>query len=162
MNDKLYIFDPPSGVNNFHDILAVLVAVYPPLYSLDIIPERVRYLFRECPATATQPAPVQLAIQDDEATIDDLVRAMMTTPGTMRGFAIAILQHVRAGKVRGLTTTVEAQDALTTEFHAHQAEVQRLRDLLREALPHVERSAFSFRATEGLAERIAAECGKEK
>jgi hypothetical protein len=42
------------------------------------------------------------------------------------------------------------------------AEVQRLRDLLREAQPHVERSAFSFRVTEGLAERIAAECSKEK
>lgn len=47
MTTSRYIFDPQPGTNNFHDILAALVAVFPPLYSLDIIPERLRYMFRE-------------------------------------------------------------------------------------------------------------------
>ena len=83
MTDTRYIFDPQPGTNNFHDILAALVAVYPPLYSLDVIPERLRYMFREEGLSKAEvpAAHFKLALSADAVKADDLgfIDAFKTT-----------------------------------------------------------------------------------
>ena len=82
MNDHRYIFDPQPGINNFHDILAALVAVYPPLYSLDIIPERLRYMFREeATATVRESLTVQPTAPEDVGSCPICSMPMTDTDG---------------------------------------------------------------------------------
>ena len=69
-----YIFDPQPNTSTDKDILDAVVAVYPPLYSLDVIPERLRYMFREEGLSQAEvpAAHFKLALSADEVKADDL------------------------------------------------------------------------------------------